>query len=133
MAWITPKTDWSNGNRFTFDDMNRIAGNVNFLYPAANLKADWTQNDMLTLSAWNDLLDALQTLIYASGVSASVPGSDMTGDTMNEVEDLIQRINDRIELNLAQAPATIYSGMYHLYAANSGAYVGVAMNYSRGV
>ena len=32
MAWQTPYTSWSNGNLFTYEDMNRITGNINYLY-----------------------------------------------------------------------------------------------------
>ena len=31
MAWITPKTDWSEIDRCTYTDINRIAGNLNEL------------------------------------------------------------------------------------------------------
>lgn len=32
MAWITPKTDWVNGDRFNVDpDYNRIRGNIRYL------------------------------------------------------------------------------------------------------
>lgn len=32
MAWVTPKTDWSDGDYFDISDYNRIIGNVNYLY-----------------------------------------------------------------------------------------------------
>ena len=32
MAWITPKTDWTDGEFFDKDDFNRIIGNIDFLY-----------------------------------------------------------------------------------------------------
>ena len=32
MAWITPKTNWANGDRFNLDpDYNRIKGNIEYL------------------------------------------------------------------------------------------------------
>ena len=32
MAWNTPKTNWSNGDRFNLDpDYNRIKGNIEYL------------------------------------------------------------------------------------------------------
>lgn len=132
MAWITPKTNWSN-ELMTYSDMNRIAGNVNFLYPAANLKDDYTQNDYLTVARYAALESALSTLIAVSGYRGTVPAWSDTPETLNALESLIQGLNDRIALNLAQAPATIYAGQYHLYAAASGGYPGVAMNYSRGL
>lgn len=130
MAWQTPYTSWSNGNLFTYEDMNRITGNINYLYPGANLP-EVTQNSFLTVSLWHSVLNALQTLIYVSGLSADVPGDEMTADTMNDVEDLIQRLADRIELNLAQTVATVYTGD-DVYVAESGGYTDVSENYVRG-
>jgi hypothetical protein len=130
MAWIEPVTNWSNGNRFTYADMNRITGNVNYLYPAANLPT-YTQNDFLTRSGWDALLSALDTLVTATGLDATVPGDAMTGDTMNEVESLILALKERIELRAAQAVATIYAGD-GIYTADAGQYPN-AENYVRGV
>ena len=132
MAWQTPYTTWSNGNRFTYDDMNRIAGNVNYLYPAASLKADYTNNDILTTTQWAALLSALQDLIVTTGLSAEIPGEAMTADTINDIESLTQTLYDRIGLNNAQAVANIYTGD-DLYAAATGQYTDVAENYTRGV
>lgn len=126
MAWQTPYTTWSNGNRFTYDDMNRIAGNVNYLYAAADLKDDYTNNDFLSASEWTALQAALQTLIATTGLSAEVPGDAMTADTINEVESLIQDLYDRITLNQAQAVAVVHVGQGY-YTAET------AQNYLRGV
>lgn len=130
MAWTTPFTNWSNGNRFTYNDMNRITGNINYLYPGASLPI-YTQNDFLTRSGWDAVLSALDTLVLATGLDATVPGDAMTGDTMNEVEELIQRLHDRIELNARQYVASIYVGD-GIYTAAVGAYPN-AENYVRGV
>lgn len=132
MAWQDPVTTWSNGNRFTYNDMNRIAGNVNFLYPSANLKDDYTQNDFLTTTQWSALTSALQDLIVTTGLSAEIPGEAMTADTINDIESLTQDLYDRIGLNNAQVVANIYTGD-DLYAAATGQYTDVAENYTRGV
>lgn len=130
MAWVTPYTDWSDGQMFTYNDWNRIAGNINHMYPAANIPTV-TQNDFLTKQIWDTAIAALQTLIYVTGLAADVPGEDLTADTMNALESLIQGLYDRIALNLAQAVAVVYSGD-DLYAAVSGSYPDVAENYVRG-
>lgn len=130
MAWQTPKTNWSNGNRFTYIDMNRITGNINYLYPGANLPT-YTQNDFLTKNGWDALLSALDLLVTTSGLDATVPGDAMTGDTMNEVEGLILDLKERIELNAAQAVANIYAGD-DIYTAAAGSYPN-AENYVRGI
>lgn len=126
MTWITPVTDWSNGNRFTFADMNRIAGNINEMYPSANLKADYTQNDYLTVSEWDALTSALTTLVNVSGLKSTVVGYDGTAETFAQIEQLTQDLYDRLALNRAQAPATIYAGD-DLYTASP------VENYVRGV
>lgn len=131
MAWIEPKTNWSN-ERMTHADMNRIAGNVNYLYPAASLKDDYTNNDYLTAAQYADLTDALNSLILTSGYTGSVPAWSATPETLNELETLILGLYNRIALNLAQAVSTIYAGD-DLYSAASGQYPNIAEDYSRGV
>lgn len=126
MAWITPVTTWSGSDRVTYSDLNRIAGNINYLYPLANCKDDYTQNDFLTLSEFNKWTTALHLLVAVSGVNASVPGWSGTAEGFNELEELIEGINERIELNLRQAPATIYCGD-DLYASD------VPENFVRGI
>lgn len=125
MAWTYTYTEWSNGNNFTYTDMNRINDNINALYPAAALPT-YTHNDILTTNDWSDMIKALQVLLSVSGVGGSLPGSLMTADTINEVESMIQAIYDRIQLNNAQSVANIYTGD-NLFAAE------VADNYVRGV
>lgn len=132
MAWTYTKTDWSDGNRFTPGDMNRINGNINALYPDADLPENETQNGFWTVAEFSAIEQALAALIATSGLNASVPGYAGTSDTINEIEDLTQRLHDRIALNLAQAPATIYAGD-DLFASQSGQYPDVTENYSRGV
>ena len=130
MAWITPYTDWSDGSMFTYEDWNRIAGNINYLYPAANVPTA-THNDFLTKSMWDTALSGLQVLIYVSGLQSEVPSHDMTADNMNAMEDLIQALYDRIALNLAQGVAMVYAGD-DIYSAGDGTYTGIAENYARG-
>lgn len=131
MAWQEPHMDWANGNMFTYEDMNRIVGNINYLYPSAGL-TEYTQNDILNVTDWAAVLAALSDLIATSGVESSLPGDGMTADTINDIESLLQTLYDRIGLNAAQAVATIYTND-DLYAAESGAYEDVVENYSRGV
>ncbi len=130
MAWVTPYTEWSDGSMFTYEDWNRIAGNINYLYPSANVPTV-THNDFLTKAMWDAALSGLQILIYASGLQSEVPSYDMTADNMNTMEDLIQALYDRIALNLAQGVAMIYAGT-DIYAASDGTYMGIAENYARG-
>lgn len=112
MAWTTPKTDWSDADMFTYDDINRQAGNINYLLPGANLKDDYTQDDVITLSEWEALLDALQTLIDTTEftLDGDFPDTSTTGLNFNNVEDLTQDLYDWIELLDRQHAARIYAG-----------------------
>ena len=110
MSWITPNTSWSAIDRVTYADLNRIADNINYLYPLANLSASYTQNDFFSDTDFTSWTTALNTLVAVSGVTADVPDFESTPEFFNELEGLIQQLYDRIELNLLQAPATIYAG-----------------------
>lgn len=110
MAWITPNTSWSAIDRVTYADLNRIADNINYLYPLANLSASYTQNDFFSDTDFTAWTTALNTLVAVCGVTADVPDFESTPEFFNELEGLIQQLYDRIELNLLQAPATIYAG-----------------------
>ncbi|MCH4007547.1 MAG: hypothetical protein LKE59_10460 [Eubacterium sp.] len=118
MAWIEPKTDWTASDRVTPSVMNRICGNLNVLLPTGNLKEDFTLNDFVTVSQWNQILSTLNQLNAVTGLSSPLPGSDMTAETFNQVEGLIQQFNDRIEVLLNQTKASSYSGDL-IYAAEN--------------
>lgn len=131
MSWITPVIDWSESDRMTTTDINRIAGNLNYLYPAAALKENYTQNDFITYEEWASIISSLSDLVTVSGLSADVPGFDMDAATFNAVEDLTADLSERIELNTAQAVATAYAGD-DLYSAAAGSYTDTTDNYTRG-
>jgi hypothetical protein len=118
MTWKEPKTDWTSSDRVTADDMNRICGNLNVLLPTGNLKEDFSLNDFVTVSKWQSILTALNQLSAVTGLSAPLPGSDMTAETFNQVEELTQMFKDRIEVLLNQTKASSYSGDL-IYAAEN--------------
>lgn len=79
-TWITPVTDRKDGTaRMTNIDMNRITGNLDYLFTdllpskgftplgATVKKTSWTQNDIIGATDWEDILDVLDRLITASG------------------------------------------------------------------
>lgn len=110
MAWITPKTDWSEIDRCTYDDMNRIAGNLNEL-GGTSLKADYTQDDVPTKAEWTLIVTAVNNLVESEGYhTEDVPNMSATALNFNVVEGLTQEIYDWIELKQKQHDAAIYSG-----------------------
>lgn len=118
MAWQEPKTDWTAADRVTYEDMNRICGNLNVVYPAGNLKTDYTRNDFVSVSDWSSILTSLRTMITVTDLSAKVPGDEMTADTFNQVEELTLEIKTQIQHLLDQTKAAVYSGDT-VYAADT--------------
>lgn len=111
MAWITPKTDWSEIDLCTYEDMNRIAGNLNEL-AGTSLKADYTQDDVVTVEEWSDIVDTVLGLVESEHYynHDDVPGMDATALNLNIVEGLTQELADWIELKRRQAESAAYAG-----------------------
>ena len=86
MAWVTPVTDRTSGtDMMTYEDMNRLSGNVSHLYNYAVGhgytveggdvdKTSWTQNDIITKSNWDSLLSVLSAVRNAAGLSDASGG-----------------------------------------------------------
>lgn len=108
--WQEPVIDWSAKDNFTHEDWNRICGNINYLYPDANLKTTYTKNDVLTKSAWNDAITILEKLVIVTGVNSSLPDEIMTASNINKIEGLILELKKPMDLRFAQRVANIYSG-----------------------
>ncbi len=110
MAFITPKTDWLETDRCTYVDMNRIAGNTNELC-GTSFKADYTNNDVVTLSEWQAIASALTskadevgyTIVYAIG-------NAVTAANFNAAESATFGIKARIDLIERQEAARLYAG-----------------------
>ena len=111
MAWITPKTDWLETDRCTYEDMNRIAGNVNEVCGISSLKADYTQDDVVTLAEWWSIITALETMAeLAAYTSGETMTEAVTADSFNAVESFTLDLKNWIDLLLRQAAAKIYVG-----------------------
>lgn len=104
MAWITPVTDRTDGSAMmTYADMNRITGNIGYLYDLCQSegitiagsrisKTEWTQNDIISVSDWSNLLTCLGNARNAVGYIATDPTYLMTWDNINEVEKQTQAV-----------------------------------------
>ena len=109
MAWITPVTDRTSGSSMmTYEDMNRITGNIGFLYDLCRSdgitiagsrisKTSWAQNDIITRANWSNLLTCLGNARNAVGYIAADPTYLMTWDNINEVERQTQAVYTIIE------------------------------------
>lgn len=110
MIWQIPRTDWSANDFVIPEDMNRISGNINYLYQQAILKEDYTANDIVTIEQWNAIIQAIATLVKSIGLERQSPGLQITADNFNDVEEIIAQMKERLDLIFNQVEANIYAG-----------------------
>lgn len=116
MAWQEPTLDWSSADRFTFEDMNRICGNLNDLAGDNSLKTTWTNNDFLSLDAWKAVTARITQLTAAANLDPVLIDTRVTAENIQAMEqatadvkiffDLVQK-NSKYPLYTNQA----YAGM----------------------
>lgn len=101
MAWITPVTNRQTGmSRMTYQDMNRITGNIDYVYDViADLgytiiggrvpKTSWFRDDIIDNINWNQTKGVLLNLYDAIGETpADYPGASMSYSNINIIESL---------------------------------------------
>lgn len=121
MSWQEPYTTWLETDRCTYVDINRIAGNLNYLLDDDALKADYTQDDVITMSEWSDIVDAVIGLAESEGLLnvEEFPNTDATALNFNIVEGLTWDIKAWIDLKAKQLDAAAYAGEV-IYADDDG-------------
>lgn len=135
MAWITPITDRSSGARCDESDMNRIAGNLDWLateaaqkqiYSGATItKTNYTNNDYVSVDDWENILEVLNALV--DGLSVTIEGSaDMstTYTNFNKVESITLAIYNKYRLLLSQANNNHFAGDNIFTEGNESIYAG---------
>lgn len=98
-TWITPVTDRTDGSAMmTAADMNRITGNIDYLFdyataeglqPAGSTvpKTSWTKNDIIERSTWESMLETLSNLCECVEYNPEVnPNNEMEFENINNVE-----------------------------------------------
>lgn len=130
-TWQEPFTSWTPNSRVTYEDMNRIAGNINYLLPSANLYDQYTASDFVTVTDWENICNALIRLITLSNVNEyfSLTWS-LTSGVFNRIERITGAIYDALTIYDLQHVADNYAGD-DLYASSWGSY-GNTENYVRG-
>lgn len=101
MAWVQPVTDRTDGtSTMTYQDMDRITGNLEWLYDAcisvgipiagsAISQTSWTRDDIITNTFWTELLGCLSNVCVAlSYTPPETANSDMTWRNINVVESI---------------------------------------------
>lgn len=117
MAWIEPKTDWSDIDTCSYVDINRIANNINEL-AGTSLKADYTQDDMVARTEWQAIVHNVKQLAEDEKYETDdIPDMSCTARNLNLVEGLTKAVYDWIDLKEHQHVADIYAGD-DLYAAD---------------
>lgn len=107
MAWITPVTDRTSGSaRMTYEDMNRITGNLEWLYDecvnssipiagSAISQTNWTRDDIITTTFWAELLACLENVCTALSYTPKDKATyDMTWSNINVIEDIERLCHD---------------------------------------
>lgn len=93
-TWTTPVTDRTDGTaRMTYQDMNRITGNVAYLqeqiYGSASIsKTSWTRNDIIERSFWETMLNSLRAMAAITSVTVLRMTNDMEFNNINNVETM---------------------------------------------
>lgn len=86
MAWVEPKTDrGDSGTRTTATDMNRIAGNINFLR-GTTIKSDWTDADIVDSASWSAIINI--TNLMASEIETEHCTSSTDFANLNRIEQI---------------------------------------------
>ncbi|MGI6721055.1 MAG: hypothetical protein ACOX4I_00640 [Anaerovoracaceae bacterium] len=116
MAWVDPYTDWAPYDRFTYEDMNRICGNINYLIGMDSLRTNWTQDDILDRADWQPVKNTVNALALAVKLTHIAVTDALTSDNIDNLETIISELKAPIDLRLIQKRATRHCGEPMLYA-----------------
>ena len=131
MAWIEPITTWGEGDTYTYVDWNRVIIDGDILLPTSNIDTYMmTENDVLTVEAWEFVVEALYDRALELGLRPNKPIDAMTSDNFNALELLLILIKEQEELLERQADSIVYVGD-DVYASSMGQYTNVTENYVR--
>ena len=105
MAWVTPVTDRTDGSAMmTATDMDRITGNIAYLFDYATqeghapsgstvTKTSWTINDIIERSFWEAMLTTLANICEAvEYVPETDPTNAMEFENINNVETISRNL-----------------------------------------
>lgn len=132
MAWIEPITTWGEGDTYTYEDWNRVIIDGDFLLPLGNIDSYMmTENDFLTLEAWEFVVNALYDRAVELNLGpVSKPTARMRASNFNALETLLVIIKEREDLLARQVASRVYVGD-DIYASSMGQYTDITENYVR--
>lgn len=128
MAWTTPKTNWQSGDYCTYVDINRIWGNLLYLYneigvtpPHPTMQPTLTASANLTVNGYNYTQEEVYHLYGLLGCTGEYPfifnktqNSAPWGSTdLNTIESILLECKDIVDegnyiLNYVYAGAGMY-------------------------
>lgn len=97
MSWRAPRTGWRSSDPYLADDDARLRGNANVLRSWANRVCapvdntplgNYSENDVLTVSAYNLVEQALATVAELVGPADYTPRKLAAGDPVWDAKDL---------------------------------------------
>ena len=110
MAWIESVTDRTMMSRCTNDDINRISNNINHLQ-GSNIKQDFTNDDIVTLSQWQTIRQGIESCCLKYGIKMTIPVDDSTTySNFNQAEMYLSLCNDILVQRQALRIGTMYIG-----------------------
>lgn len=96
MAWATPVTDRPNAQtRTTADDMNRICGNINYLW-ATLLKTNFVSTDIVTDTEWDGVITSTNEIADLLGLNEVTESTDYAN--LNRIESIAKAYWDLLPL-----------------------------------
>ena len=130
--WIEPITTWGEGDTYTYEDWNRVIIDGDILLPLGDIDTYMmTENDFLTLEAWNFVVSALYDRAIDLNLAPVIkPMPLMTAENFNALETLLVIIKERQDLLERQEESKVYTGD-DLYISSMGQYTNVTENYVR--
>lgn len=118
MAWTTPKTDWTEADRCTATDMNRINANVEYLMAHADPTEHYTAYDIVSIENWRSMKNKVIALAAMVGMILEPPDDRATFDNFNRMESIIEQLKQPVDLRYKQRLANRYSGQITLGRGN---------------
>ena len=100
--WTTPVTNRTSGSALmTYNDMNRITGNVAYLqeyiYGSPLIpKTSWTRNDIIERQLWVDMIASIAEMANMAGATIATLTNNMHYENINNVESACKAVYDNL-------------------------------------
>ena len=111
VTWQDPITTWGDGDRYTFEDWNRVIYDTAWLleaiedpdYDEQEFLGDHlvTITDFLPITEWFAISVALLAINHRLGNTVTAPGTTVTAQDFNLMEMLLLRAKQKIDQQVA--------------------------------